>query len=405
MAGNKNIVWISPYFFMPPSSGSRVRIYNLFKQCSENAAISVVTFHDENTELKGAVEEVYELFENAQIHICNRGFSPGYRKLKKLVYALFSILPLQVTNFRSIAATQVIQHFARMKKCDIIQCDEIFTAQIALSVTGTKRVLVLHNVDSHVYWLAWRHSPNIVRKVFFLTQFIKIFLYEYIVIPKFDLCICVSSADKKAFERRFAGKVNFELVSNGVDTTTISPIVRKGSGNRLLFVGVMKDEQNVLSIEWFLKDILPLIEREVPGVSLHVVGREPPPKLLKRQGRQAVTFAGYVTDVAPCYADSDVVIVPLKIGSGTKLKVLEAMAYGRPVVTTPVGAEGLEVQHGENILIANDAPGFARMVVSLLQSPSLYNSISANARKLVEEKYSWDKISRDLERIYESLLA
>jgi glycosyltransferase involved in cell wall biosynthesis len=161
-------------------------------------------------------------------------------------------------------------------------------------------------------------------------------------------------------------------------------------------------EPNDDAVLYFCRDILPIIRRTVPGVELWIVGRDPTPAV-RALASDTVHVSGRVDDVVPYYERSAVAIVPLRAGGGTRLKILEAMALGRPVVTTTIGCEGLDVRDNEHVLIADTAESFAARTVQLINSPELWQAIAARARELVVNQYDWDAIAGQMLRLYEEL--
>jgi glycosyltransferase involved in cell wall biosynthesis len=171
-----------------------------------------------------------------------------------------------------------------------------------------------------------------------------------------------------------------------------------------MFIGSMSYPPCIDAALYFCNEILPLIRRAVPGVSCHIVGRDPPSEVRRLTG-PGLVVTGRVPDVVPCYRESTVCVVPLRAGGGTRLKILEAMALGRPVVSTTIGCEGLDVVHGEHLLIADTPEAFATSTVRLVTQPALARSLCANARQLVEARYSWDPIANRLMEVYEGMVA
>jgi glycosyltransferase involved in cell wall biosynthesis len=174
----------------------------------------------------------------------------------------------------------------------------------------------------------------------------------------------------------------------------------------LVFTGSMDWLPNEDGVAYFIREILPLIRQQVPKVSLRIVGRKPSADLESLAARQEnVELTGWVEDVRPFLARGAVCIVPLRIGSGTRLKIFEAMAMGKAVVSTSIGAEGLPVQPGENILMADDPDTFAQSVVSLLRDATRRREIGLAARKLVAENYSWERIAEDFAAVLADVAA
>jgi polysaccharide biosynthesis protein PslH len=395
-------LWISPYFFIPTDSGSKLRVFNLLSHCSKSRDISVICFYEKDLQMPPPQEELSKAKVYAKdVKVFERSLS-SHKRLFKFFRAVFKRDPLYVDNFNVPMAHAEIQRMIASGEPMVVQADEIYTAQYLLGLPSVYTILILHNVDSMVFWRSILNHPNYIRKLFYLFQFVKMRLYERRVIPRIDKCFCVSDADKRKFESIFRGRVKFDVLPNGADTKAIA-LSPACSMRTLMFVGVLRYPQNLLAIEWFLTKIFPLIIQEMPDVSLNVVGAGVSEQLRDWEKKSPVHFHGYVEDVSDWYAVSKIVVAPLQIGSGTKLKILEAMAYGRPVVTTTVGCEGIEARNGEEILIADDPAEFAGRVLELFRSADLYDKIVSNARKLVEVKYDWKAIAEKLQNTYNAV--
>jgi len=176
----------------------------------------------------------------------------------------------------------------------------------------------------------------------------------------------------------------------------IQPLAESASGNNLLFVGVIGYPPNADAVLYFCKSIMPLVRRKIPDVQLTVVGNAPPPEVCKLAVRDEVVVTGVVDDLVAYYARATVCVVPLRAGGGTRLKILEAMAFGRPVVSTSIGCEGLAAVDGEHLLIGDSPEDFAQNVIQLLLEPDLRHRITIAARRMVEQRYDWPIIGRKL---------
>jgi glycosyltransferase involved in cell wall biosynthesis len=177
------------------------------------------------------------------------------------------------------------------------------------------------------------------------------------------------------------------------------PLPHEDTSPSLLFIGNMGYPPCVDAVLYFCREIFPRIRRATGAAELWIVGRDPQPEVLQLNGN-GVHVTGQVDDVIPYYRQSAVCVVPLRAGGGTRLKILEAMALGRPVVSTAIGCEGLEVIDGEHLLIADDPDQFAEKTVRLLTNRKLYDHISTNGRKLAETRYDWDNIAGRLMQVY-----
>ena len=219
---------------------------------------------------------------------------------------------------------------------------------------------------------------------------------------RFDRVTTVSEADRKLLH---PGKsaLRVDVIPNGVDTELFQPLPHLICSPALLFIGNLSYAPCVDAVLYFCREILPLIRRAIGAVDLWVVGRTPTPEVMQLNG-DGLHVTGSVDDVVPYYARSAVSVVPLRAGGGTRLKILESMALGRPVVSTSIGSEGLDVVDGEHLLTGDSPEQFAEKTIRLLLDRTLYEKIVANGRQLVVNHYAWDEIAKRLMRLYEELV-
>ena len=254
-----------------------------------------------------------------------------------------------------------------------------------------------HNVEFDVLKRTYDCAGSLLRKQYARRQASATFLAEYKCARKVDLLLATSHRDGRIFEEELSAKV-VEVVPNGVDIQEFAPEEQLGEPETILFTGLMSYYPNQHAIRWFMDSVFPLVLREVPRVKLVVAGAGPPSWLLAKRGR-SVEVAGLVPDMRPYFTRARVVIAPLMIAGGTRVKILEAQAMSRPVVSTSVGAEGLNTVDGESILIADDATTFARQIVRLLVDVDLAKRIARNARTHVVSEYDWNRIGEHLESV------
>ena len=396
------IIWIVPYFFVPPDTGSKIRVYNLLKYTSRHRNIDAVCFYEKGLQAspsKEALREARKLV--TKIDILERG-SDKKNRLSKVFAAIFNKDPLYITNFKVAGALEKIREALNGAGRIVMQADEIYTAQYLVKIEKVSTILILHNIDSLFFLRLSKSHPNYFRKAFFFLQYLKMRSYEKKIIPRIDRCFCVSDSDKEYADKLFKGKVNIDVLPNGVDSKAMVPLPHNDDPV-LFFVGVLRYAQNSLSIEWFLKHVYKHVLNVLKDTILYVAGEGVSNPLKSMESTLPVKFLGYVNNVCEWYRKSMVSIAPIRVGSGTKLKILESMAYGRPVVTTSIGAEGLKVRDGHDIMIADDANDFAIKTIKLLTQPELYMRIALNGRKTIETTYDWDIIGAKLEATYREL--
>jgi len=235
-----------------------------------------------------------------------------------------------------------------------------------------------------------------------LLQWQKLRRYETEACRRMDKVVVVSQADRIALQRLLPG-VESAVVPNGVDTSYYLPAhMEKESDTSLVFTGKMDFRPNVDAVLWFGQKVWPLIQQDVPKARFNVVGRDPHPRLRPLRGLPGITVTGYVEDIRPHIAEAGVYVVPLRVGGGTRLKVLEAMSMSKAIVSTSLGCEGIDMMPGLELLIADEPRSFAKKAVSLMQDRERRIELGLAARRLVEARYDWQHITSLMEQVYES---
>jgi len=257
---------------------------------------------------------------------------------------------------------------------------------------------MFHNITFHQYQRIAQFESNPIRKIRAWLHSAMMHRWEPRYAERFDRCITVSEEDRRILTETNP-RLQIDLVPNGVDTQLHNPLPEEGTSQALLFIGKMSYAPCVDAALYFCSEILPRIQRMNSEVEMWVVGRDPLPEIMRLNG-DAVRVTGRVDSVVPYYRRSTVCVVPLRSGGGTRLKILEAMALGRPVVSTAIGCEGLDVVNGEHLLIADSSEEFAEQTVRLLKDRSLYRRVTASARQLVVTHYDRDVIAAQLMQVY-----
>jgi glycosyltransferase involved in cell wall biosynthesis len=267
---------------------------------------------------------------------------------------------------------------------------------------GPVRVLDEHNIEHELLDRIWRNERVPLRRVYSYVQARKFRRDELAACRRMDAVLTTSREDRDLLGSQLGGATPIRVVPNGVDTEFFRSGTEAEHPYELLFTGAMNYAPNADGVAHFCADILPRIRAAVPEVSLSVVGRDPPPRI-QGLARDGVTITGTVPDVRPWMNRAAVFVVPLRVGGGTRLKILEALASGRAVVSTSLGCEGLDVKDGHNILVADTPAAFADAVVRCQRNPALRRELGARGRALVEERYRWDAIGRGLSQFLTEL--
>lgn len=384
----------------PPTTGSGVRIFNLLRYISHHHDVSLVSLFLPSTgEDKGAT---YLKTFCTHIELVRRERSRYERYLGKMQGVLAREPKKNVVyHFKEMA--NKVRTLTENEHFDLIDIQQDFMAPYIKAISPANRgrkILTLHDVPYVQYhrMLSIERDWHMKWKIFRDWLFVKRATLKYA--QCFDKCVVVSEFDRDTLQQ--AGPdLNISVVPNGVDTRGYPLLTNQPSTpSSILFVGTMRYQPNVDGAIFFCQEIFPLIKQQIPGAKLLIVGREPP-SFVQALASTNIIVTGAVESVVPYYQRASVSIVPLRAGSGSRLKILESMALGRPVVSTTLGCEGLAVTHGENILIADTPVDFAAQIVRLLNDPELRQRLIVNGRRLVETIYDWGVISQRLLQVYE----
>lgn len=395
------VTQIVPY---PPHGGVLQRGYNLLRELGRHHEVQLLAFHHPD-ELP-----VGEAVERSQRELRRFCQSVEYfelwpkRSAVHLAFGLvgggFSRLPFSVLAHRSNRMSARITEICRSAcRPDIVHLDTIALAPYVKSFDNIPVVLAHHNIESRLMHRRAEHERGVIQRWYVRREARKLRSFEAAVCGNFRTNITVSANDSREL-LEICPKAVTDVVPNGVDTDYFVPR-RGGENESVIFTGGMNMFANRDGIDWFLEAVWPLVRQEQPRVRFIVIGQRPSSNLLAAVGRgEGVEALGFVKDVRPAVAEAAVFVVPLRVGGGTRLKVLDAMAQGKAIVTTSLGAEGIDIRDGEHVIVADDAPSFAARIVELLCNPARRRALGDAARKRVEESYAWSQLGRRLADIY-----
>ncbi|GJQ20366.1 MAG: hypothetical protein HBSIN02_07210 [Bacteroidia bacterium] len=315
------------------------------------------------------------------------------------VHSLFRRTPYIVSRNHSPLLLETV--FAMMDGVDLVQVEGIHAAWYGTEVKKRYRVPVvlrLHNLESANLGTYLPLHPNPLVRSFLRMEWGKLLAYERLVCGMFDRVAVVSHDDERRL-REIAPSVRTEVIPVGVDTASFHPRPEGEEPGSVLWLGSLQWLPNRDSLSWFLREILPVVVDEVPSVKVRVAGSGSG-DLKKKLHHPNVDFLGEVEDIRPLIAASQVCIVPLRAGSGMRMKTLEFLAMGKAVVSTTLGAQGLGAVHGTHLICADEPSTFAQRIVDLLGSPGLREQLGREGRAFVEKRYSWDRVADAFERLY-----
>jgi glycosyltransferase involved in cell wall biosynthesis len=275
----------------------------------------------------------------------------------------------------------------------VVASTEVMAVYALKAPQGTLRILEEHNSALRWSWERYQNQRSSLQRLRRWVSWQKLRRYEARLFPQFDLCTMVSQQDRETSTRMLPGyQGRIEVVPNGVDCEYNQPGVADTAPNTLVYNGALTYSANHDAMRHFLTRIYPLIRKQVPQVSLTITGSLEGVDLSGLHLDDSVKLSDYVQDIRPLVASSAACVVPLQEGGGTRIKILEAMALGTPVISTTKGAEGLAAEDGEHLLLADDPEAFAMRTVELLQNRALRQRLATNGRRLVEETYDWRQI-------------
>jgi len=394
------ILFLSTFFPYPLDTGSALRVYYLLQALAVCHSVHLVSFMP-----RSESEEFIPTLKNWGIETEVVHCDPFWRQPRKAIWGHFSLLPRDVIACYSPEMMRLATAASRRMPFNLVISSNTNTAPYALAVPAVPRILEEHNFQTGWMEERYRSQRSWMGKIPNWITWQKCQRYERWLYPQFDLSTMVSDRDRTAVEKvipQCAGWV--AVVPNGVDTEKNHPGLADPQPDRLVYNGALTYYANADAMQYFLTEIFPLICQAQPSVNLKITGRIDGVDLSQLPLDGNVTLTGYLDDVRPTVAGSWACIVPLRIGSGTRLKILEAMALGTPVISTSKGAEGLEVSPGEDILIADEPQEFAWQTLRLLGDTNLRQRLVLNARTLVERKYTWKQIGAQFCGLAETLV-
>jgi glycosyltransferase involved in cell wall biosynthesis len=304
---------------------------------------------------------------------------------------------------------QVLHRMLTSRPFDIVQIEAPQLAQLRLThapngARAPLRVADQHNIEFDLVRQSIAPGMDLPRRVYSAVNYPKVRREEMAVWRQFDGVLFTSSVDE-ARARALVPSVQSAIIPNAVDVRYFqrSPSHPPPDGRTLMFFGAIDYFPNTDGLRFFLRDVWPLVSQSHPAARLKIVGLRPTPDVLAARGPR-VEVTGVVDDLRPHLAEAEMVIAPLRVGGGTRFKILEAMAMSKPIVSTAIGAEGIDVVDGESILLANTPADFAARIGKLLDDRELGRRLGERGRALVEDRYSWEAITARLEGFFRKLL-
>ena len=395
------ILQISPQVPVPLDTGGRIGIYGITKYLAERGnEIHFVTYHkdiDHNWAIK-------ELRKFCIPYILNVQTS---NRILPAAFNLLSTIPYNISKFISSELKIFLIDFFRKNEVDIVHVDHLhlaWTINILRKLTDVPIVLREHNLEMMIMKRFYERQEKLILKTFAQIQYLKFKKYEPTLSEKFDMCITVSSKDEELLSE-MNPKIKIQTITPGVDQKLLN--YKRGSLKpfSIAHVGQLNWQPNLDSLQWFINDILPTVVKQHKDIKLYVYGAgdytkiKIPEELLKN-----IIFKGYVEDIWKEMEDKTLLVVPLRIGSGIRIKILEMLAFGQSIITTSIGKEGLDLNDQEHLLVADSENEFAAKIIKFFNGEFDNLKMLKNSQNLVRENYTWEKIAEEFEQLYLNLI-
>lgn len=402
------ILWVKSGPLFPLNTGGRRRTHAMLQELAKEHEVTYLANLPEGWDL--APDEPDAPYAREKIWIRSREPREGtfafYRDL--LVNFLFSTRPYVLDRYENEALGAKLLELDASGRFDLVVCDFLTPAvNFDFDRLRTPSVLFQHNVEAQIWKRLAEEKANPIVRLYFQDQYRRMHETERLLGRSFRGVIAVSEEDAARFRDDYGLDNVLGAVATGVDTGFFRPPSPRTPETGLIgFLGSMDWMPNVECVQYFVRDILPLVRERHPGVRFRIIGRNPTPSVRALADEDpAVEVTGTVDDVRPHLDACEVLVVPLRSGGGTRIKIFEAMAQGVPVVSTTIGAEGLPVADGETILIADEASAFASTTCRLLESTELAERISSRSLELLVENHSWASVSDEFLRLASGGLA
>jgi glycosyltransferase involved in cell wall biosynthesis len=388
---------VMPYSPVPADYGGAIRVFHILKNIARYHDVTVLTFGNEEDYCR--MRQAFNSGVKA-IHLIPRDWTKQFRRVVQL-YSHWTGHSFFHYEVRSKRMQAILDDLLERNDFDIVQIEFAHMGVFTVNSDAIK-ILDAHNVEYDNFRRIWLNARSAIQKFHYHREYKKFFREEIDACQRQDAIFVTSMRDKNILDAHVPDTPKF-IVPNGVDANYFSPSDVEPEPHSLVFTGLMAYIPNYDGMFHFLDNIFPLILQKVPDAKIYIVGNRPPKELVARASHNVIV-SGYVEDVRPYIERASVYVVPLRMGGGTRLKVVEAMAMKKPIVSTSIGSEGINVRHRESALLEDDAQAFADAVVELLHDRDLQRHLVQNGYELMRTSYEWSVIGQQQEEHYRELL-
>jgi polysaccharide biosynthesis protein PslH len=390
------VLFLSPRESWPTTSGARLRDFHFARALAARSELTYIYFAADPTQSTLASQLVQA--KRVLAIASPRKYTPA-----KILRGVLGRLPLPIQNYTSPEMWSAVESALRAEPFDIVHLDSIHLAAyldlVKKYAPGARTVLDWHNIESELMQRYATQSASLLRRSYARMTAGSLRRLESAMLKTcFGHIVCSRREQNQLSARQPDARI--EVMENGVDSARFGAGGNSSNHNGLVFVGQMSYHANIEGITWFAREIWPAVRKRHPELALTVVGSDPAPAVLALRAHSGIEVTGTVPDVLPYYQSALASIVPLQTGGGTRLKILEAMAAGTPVVSTAMGAEGLNVTDGSDILLVGSGVGSWLAAIDIVLGKRRAELISA-ARQLAADQYDWNRIGDRLAATYE----
>jgi polysaccharide biosynthesis protein PslH len=398
------LLFLSPYLPYPPQSGAPRRVHGLLNELGRRHDVSLLAFTapgEANGEVIKEIKQYCTEVVTVENDRVDRALSLDRKRKRAIQFrSLLNLQSYERIIYHNAAFQRALDDLVSRGDFDVITTESVLMAGYHLPRTA-RLILDEHNIEYDILRRTTAAERPSVRKLYSWANYLKLRREERAAWQRFDGITLTSQRDEWLVRRDAPGK-RTAVIPNAVDTSFFHPSTVPVEPGAILFFGAINYYPNTEGLLFFLDEVFPHVKRQHPGARLWIVGQQPPAAIAERTAEDVIV-TGLVEDVRPFLERAALVIAPLRIGGGTRLKIVEAMSMGKPIVSTRLGAEGLDVKDGEDILLAGTAQEFASQVARVLGDAALARRLGEAARQHAELKYTWQGAVDRLEAFYQEL--
>lgn len=394
------ILFLSQVLPYPLDAGPKMRSYFVLRHLAQRHEVTLLTFV-RTTDKPEYISHLASFCDAVHTVPMRRS---RWRDARFLAQSLLTRQPFLIIRDQIPAMKATIQQLVKTTPFDVVHADQLWMAQYALAAQeASPRIKLILDQHNAVYLIPRRMadgSTNFLKKIFLEGEARSLATYETKICQRFDHVVWVTAEDRQAVEALPSitkSQVPSTVIPICADPAQVEPVKLTNNPYRIIFLGGLHWPPNAQGIVWFAKHVFPLVQAELPEARLTVIGKNPPAELVG----EGIEVTGYVNDPEPYLTETAAFVVPLHAGGGMRVKILDAWSWGLPIVSTTIGAEGIDIEPGKNILIADTADSFAQAVIRLFKEPNLAQELKQKGRQTVIEKYNWQVTYAAWNGIYE----